>query len=113
MSCIRLSCQETTSAADIYPGASPSDVEKQITKKIEDVTEEVRELSTYNGQPVIGLSINKRSDSNTVKISGDALKNITLGILLTSIFLFLFLHNWRQILIAASLHFLLFRLYIP
>ncbi len=38
---------------------------------IKDTTEEAREFSSYNGQPVIGLSINKRSDGNTVKIGGD------------------------------------------
>jgi len=102
---------------------------------IKDVTEEIREISTYNSQPVIGLSINKRSDGNTVKIGmevrkaleqlktklppdvkvhvandlslfvsdavKDVLKNILLGIFLTSILLFIFLHNWRQTLIAV------------
>lgn len=36
-----------------------------------DTTEELRESSTYNGQAVIGLSINKRSDGNTVEVSHD------------------------------------------
>ncbi len=34
-----------------------------------DTTEELRESSTYNGQAVIGLSINKRTDGNTVEVS--------------------------------------------
>jgi HAE1 family hydrophobic/amphiphilic exporter-1 len=37
--------------------------------KIVDGTEELRESSTYNGEPVIGLSINKRSDGNTVLVA--------------------------------------------
>ena len=37
--------------------------------KIVDGTEELREASTYNGEPVIGLSINKRSDGNTVLVA--------------------------------------------
>jgi HAE1 family hydrophobic/amphiphilic exporter-1 len=36
-----------------------------------DGTEELRESSTYNGESVIGLSINKRSDGNTVQIAKD------------------------------------------
>ena len=36
-----------------------------------DATEELRESSTYNGKAVIGLSINKRSDGNTVLIADD------------------------------------------
>ena len=117
------------------PLASGNSIPLSEVAVIKDATEEVRELSTYNGQPVIGLSINKRSDGNTVKIGGevrraleelktklppdvkvhvsndlslfvsdavsDVLKNITLGILLTSILLFIFLHNWRQTLIAV------------
>jgi len=41
-----------------------------------DGTEELRESSTYNGEPVIGLSINKRSDGNTVAIARDVYKAI-------------------------------------
>lgn len=100
-----------------------------------DTTEELRESSTYNGQAVIGLSINKRSDGNTVQIAQevydaldelrasvdpdiqinishnsaifveesvrDVLKNILIGIFLTAILLLLFLHSWRQTVIAA------------
>ncbi len=39
--------------------------------KIVDGTEELRESSTYNGAPVIGVSINKRSDGNTVLVARD------------------------------------------
>jgi HAE1 family hydrophobic/amphiphilic exporter-1 len=39
-----------------------------------DATEELRESSTYNGKAVIGLSINKRSDGNTVMIAKDVYK---------------------------------------
>lgn len=102
---------------------------------IRDTTEELREYSSYNGQPVIGLSVIKRSDGNTVSIGNgvhealkelrakldsdisidvsqdsstfiidavnDVLQNIGLGILLTSILLLIFLHNWRQMIVAA------------
>lgn len=41
---------------------------------IVDGTEELRESSTRNGESVIGLSINKRSDGNTVQIAKDVEK---------------------------------------
>ena len=41
-----------------------------------DATEELRESSTYNGKAVIGISINKRSDGNTVNIARDVYKAI-------------------------------------
>ena len=44
---------------------------------IVDGTEELRESSTYNGESVIGLSINKRSDGNTVQIAKDVDKALT------------------------------------
>ncbi|MCK4537930.1 MAG: efflux RND transporter permease subunit [Candidatus Krumholzibacteria bacterium] len=100
-----------------------------------DTTEELRESSTWNGEPVIGLSIMKRSDGNAISVARsvegaldeldgildddievtitnnastfvfdavrDVLSNIAIGIILTSILLFLFLHDWRQTLIAA------------
>jgi HAE1 family hydrophobic/amphiphilic exporter-1 len=102
---------------------------------VKDTIEELRESSTYNGQPVIGLSIIKRSDGNTVEVANgvyealeelesivdedikiaitsdsstfvfdsvrDVLSNIMIGIALTSILLFLFLHDWRQTLVAG------------
>ncbi|HSG29508.1 MAG TPA: efflux RND transporter permease subunit, partial [Candidatus Krumholzibacterium sp.] len=100
-----------------------------------DTTEELRESSTWNGEPVIGLSIMKRSDGNAIKVASgvqraleeldarldddievtitnnsstfvldavnDVLSNIAIGIVLTSFLLFLFLHDWRQTVIAA------------
>jgi len=39
-----------------------------------DATEELRESSTYNGKSVIGISIMKRSDGNTVQIGDDVHK---------------------------------------
>ena len=100
-----------------------------------DTTEELRESSTYNGQPVIGLSINKRSDGNTVLVAREVykaldelariidpdieveitsnsatfteesvagvLQNILIGIMLTAILLLVFLHDWRQTIVAA------------
>ncbi len=103
--------------------------------EVKDTTEELRESATYNGEPVIGLSINKRSDGNTILVANgvykalgelkglidddiditvtsnaskfvfdavnDVLSNIAIGILLTAILLFVFLHDWRQTLIAA------------
>ncbi len=102
---------------------------------VRDTVEELRESSTYNGQPVIGLSIIKRSDGNTVEVANgvkealddlkaildsdidititsdsstfvfdsvnDVMSNIMIGILLTSILLFLFLHDWRQTVVAV------------
>jgi HAE1 family hydrophobic/amphiphilic exporter-1 len=42
--------------------------------QVVDGTEELRESSTYDGAPVIGLAINKRSDGNTVSIAADVYK---------------------------------------
>ncbi len=44
--------------------------------EILDTTEELRESSTYNGQAVIGLSVNKRSDGNTVLVARDVYRAI-------------------------------------
>ncbi|MFO7655224.1 MAG: efflux RND transporter permease subunit [Candidatus Krumholzibacteriia bacterium] len=102
---------------------------------VRDTFEELREYSTFQGQPVISLSVQKRSDANTVSVAdgvtealrelvvtvpedvrievardmstfvrdsvNDVLSNIGIGILLTSILLFLFLHDWRQTVVAA------------
>lgn len=102
---------------------------------IKDTTEELREYSSFNGQPVIGLSVIKRSDGNAVSVArdvhegledlkgsidpdisveisqdsstfiidavSDVLQNIAIGILLTSILLLIFLHDWRQMIVAA------------
>ncbi len=103
--------------------------------EIQDTAEELRERSTYNNQPVISLSVMKRTDGNTVAVVdgalaaladlratldpdltvevvqemgsfvrssvSDTLGNIGLGILLTGLLLFLFLHDWRLTVIAA------------
>lgn len=103
--------------------------------EIRDTTEELRQFASYQGQPVIGIAVQKRSDGNTVQVADavmaaleemrgdldpdmsitvanetasfvrdsvhDVLANIGLGILLTGGLLFLFLHDWRQTLIAA------------
>ncbi len=100
-----------------------------------DTTEEIRQSATYNGRPVIGLGVQKRSDGNTVAVAEgvfaalgdlraqlgegvelsvvhesasfvrssvrDVLVNIMIGILLAGALLFIFLHDWRQTLIAA------------
>ena len=102
---------------------------------VRDTVEELRESSTYNGQPVIGLSIIKRSDGNAVEVArgvnkalaeleavldpdvdvaitsnsstfvidsvSGVLSNIMIGIVLTSFLLLLFLHDWRQTVIAV------------
>jgi HAE1 family hydrophobic/amphiphilic exporter-1 len=96
---------------------------------------DVREIARYNGQPALSLSIQKRSDANTVATAQgvfdavaelraqaplgarleiardasefirDAVKdifgNIFIGIILTTVVLFLFLHSWRGVVIAA------------
>ena len=103
--------------------------------EIRDTTEEVREASTWNGNPVITVAVQKRSDGNTVAVADgvfaalegiraavdpditievvresasfvrdsrtDVLTNMAIGIALTGLLLFLFLHDWRQTLIAA------------
>ncbi len=100
-----------------------------------DTTEEIRESSTWNGQPAITVAVQKRSDANTVAVAdgvfeamdeiragldpdikvdlvqesasfvresqADVLSNIAIGIVLTGLLLFLFLHDWRQTVIAA------------
>jgi HAE1 family hydrophobic/amphiphilic exporter-1 len=102
---------------------------------IRDTTEEVREASSWNGQPAITVAVKKRSDGNTVAVAQgvfaalegiradvpddiaievvqesasfvqasrtDVLTNIAIGIVLTGLLLFLFLHDWRQTVIAA------------
>jgi len=103
--------------------------------EIRDTTEEIREVSSWNGQPAITVAVQKRSDGNTVTVAdgvfaaldgiragldpdisidlvqesasfvresrSDVLGNIAVGILLTGVLLFIFLHDWRQTLIAA------------
>ncbi len=103
--------------------------------EIRDTTEEIREASTWNGEPAITVAVKKRSDGNTVSVAdgvfaalaeiradipddisidlvqesarfvresrADVLGNIAVGILLTGLLLFIFLHDWRQTLIAA------------
>ncbi len=103
--------------------------------EIRDTTAEVRDESAWNGQPVVTLSVQKRSDANTVAVArdvraavaelaaalppgwrvevardnssfvrdavNDVMSNIGLGILLTALLLLLFLHDWRQTMIAA------------
>ena len=102
---------------------------------IVDTTEEVREASTWNGEPAITVAVKKRSDGNEIAVAdgvfaalddlrgeldadisidvvretasfvresrADVLGNIAVGIVLTGLLLFLFLHDWRQTLIAA------------
>lgn len=102
---------------------------------VRDATAELRELTTWEGVPVIGIGVQKRTDGNTVKVVDgvreaiekmraelpadyrieqvsensqfvrdsvkDVLSNLGLGILLAGLLLFIFLHDWRQTLIAA------------
>lgn len=102
---------------------------------IRDTTADLREQAEWQGRPVIGIGVQKRTDGNTVKvveavqdaIAGlrrelpadyrleqvsenagfvrdsvkDLLSNLGLGILLAGGLLFVFLHDWRQTLIAA------------
>jgi HAE1 family hydrophobic/amphiphilic exporter-1 len=94
-----------------------------------------RDLARFNGQPTVGVEIQKRSGANTVEVSDgiyaaveelkeiipddfridvaqdgstfikDAVKDVTqnifIGILLTTILLYLFLHSVRVTLVAA------------
>ena len=102
---------------------------------VRDATAELREATDWQGVPVIGIGVQKRTDGNTVKVVDgvneavaalraelpadyrieqvsenarfvrdsvrDVLSNLGLGILLAGLLLFVFLHDWRQTLIAA------------
>lgn len=96
---------------------------------------DLRELARFNGQPSVSLSLQKRSDANTVATAAgvfdildelraqlppaaelrvardysafirdaiqDILKSILIGMALTTVVLFLFLHSWRGTVVAA------------
>lgn len=96
---------------------------------------EREDSATFQGQPSVGVILNKRSDANTVKVAvevfdvidemrpllppgydigiamdlsefitksvRDVLINILLGIIITSLFLYVFLHDIRSTLIAS------------
>lgn len=97
--------------------------------------EDTQQVARYNGEPAVSISIQRRSDANTVQAAAgiraevesiraslppgmdlvvvrdgsefirdsirDVLVNLLIGILLTTVVLFLFLHSWRGTLIAA------------
>ncbi|HSW30328.1 MAG TPA: efflux RND transporter permease subunit [Longimicrobiales bacterium] len=97
--------------------------------------EDQRELARFNGQPTVSLSLQKRSDGNTVAAAAgvfevldelraqlppgaelrvardysqfirdairDTVVSIIIGIGLTTLVLFLFLHSWRGTVVAA------------
>jgi hydrophobic/amphiphilic exporter-1 (mainly G- bacteria), HAE1 family len=98
--------------------------------------EDSQQIARYNGEPAVSLSIQRRSDANTVQAAAgiraeveainaslppgmgltivrdgsefirdsirDVLTNLLIGILLTTVVLFLFLHSWRGTVIAAA-----------
>ncbi|HSJ05563.1 MAG TPA: efflux RND transporter permease subunit [Longimicrobiales bacterium] len=98
--------------------------------------EDTQQVARYNGDPAVSISIQKRSDANTVRTAAgirdeldairaglppdmsitvvrdasefiedsirDVLFNILIGIVLTTLVLFLFLHSWRGTIIAAA-----------
>jgi hydrophobic/amphiphilic exporter-1 (mainly G- bacteria), HAE1 family len=98
--------------------------------------EDLQQVARYNGEPAVSISIQRRSDANTVQAAAgiraeveaiqaslppgmtitmvrdgsefirdairDVLTNLLIGILLTTLVLFLFLHSWRGTLIAAA-----------
>jgi hydrophobic/amphiphilic exporter-1 (mainly G- bacteria), HAE1 family len=98
--------------------------------------EDTQQVARYNGDPAVSISIQKRSDANTVRTASgirdeldairaglppgmsitvvrdasefiedsirDVLFNILIGIILTTLVLFLFLHSWRGTIIAAA-----------
>lgn len=102
---------------------------------VEDAFEEVREVARYNGEETVGITLQKRSDANTVKAASqvfqvierlkrrlppdvrieiardgsrfiresvaDVNSNMILGIILTALVLFLFLHSWQGMIIAG------------
>jgi hydrophobic/amphiphilic exporter-1 (mainly G- bacteria), HAE1 family len=97
---------------------------------------DTEQIARYNGDPAVSISIQKRSDANTVRTAAgvraeldairaglppgmsitvvrdasefirdsirDVLFNILIGIILTTLVLFLFLHSWRGTIIAAA-----------
>ena len=101
---------------------------------VQDSFKEMRELARYNDEPVVGISIQKRSDANTVKLSEKVRKtilvlrkilpdykievvtdratfikgsvsmvknNMIVGIILTALLLYLFLHTFSGTIIAT------------
>jgi HAE1 family hydrophobic/amphiphilic exporter-1 len=103
--------------------------------RVEDAFEEVREVARYNSEETVGITLQKRSDANTVKAAAEVLRvierlkkrlppdvtievardrskfikesvsdvssNMILGIILTALVLFLFLHSWQGMVIAG------------
>jgi hydrophobic/amphiphilic exporter-1 (mainly G- bacteria), HAE1 family len=103
--------------------------------EVRDGFEDLNEIARFNGQPAVRISIQKRTDANTVTTAAgirrevraiaaelppgatltivrdqsefiqdsinDVLSNLVIGIVLTTIVLFVFLHSWRGTLIAA------------
>ncbi|UCF79439.1 MAG: efflux RND transporter permease subunit [Candidatus Eiseniibacteriota bacterium] len=102
---------------------------------VRDSFEEVRELARFNGQETVGITLQKRTDANTVQVAADvkqtieSLKsilppdveiqmardrstfiegsisdvtsNMIIGIILTALVLFLFLHSWEGTVIVG------------
>jgi HAE1 family hydrophobic/amphiphilic exporter-1 len=112
-----------------------SSIPLESVAEIIDGFKDRRDLARFNGQPTVGVEIQKRSGANTVEVSDgiyaaveelrniipddfridiaqdgstfikDAVKDVTqnifIGIMLTTILLFLFLHSIRVTLVAA------------
>jgi hydrophobic/amphiphilic exporter-1 (mainly G- bacteria), HAE1 family len=102
---------------------------------VRDGFEDLSEIARFNRQPAVRISIQKRTDANTVTTAegirqevaviardlppgatltivrdqsefirdsiNDVLSNLLIGIVLTTVVLFAFLHSWRGTLIAA------------
>jgi hydrophobic/amphiphilic exporter-1 (mainly G- bacteria), HAE1 family len=102
---------------------------------VRDGFEDLNEIARFNRQPAVRISIQKRTDANTVTTAegvrqevaaiardlppgatltivrdqsefirdsiNDVLSNLLIGIVLTTVVLFAFLHSWRGTLIAA------------
>ena len=115
--------------------------------EVQDSFKETRERARYNKEPVVGISIQKRSEANAVKLSEKVRKtivelkkrlpdykvevvtdratfikgsvsevknNIAIGIILTALALFLFLHSFRgTIIVAVAMPIAIISTFIP
>ncbi|KPJ60907.1 MAG: hypothetical protein AMJ46_04240 [Latescibacteria bacterium DG_63] len=116
-------------------GRETSPVRLAEIADVRDSFEEVREIARFNGAETIGVTLQKRTDANTVQVAEEVKKtierlgkilppdvqiemardrstfikdsisdvsgNMIIGILLTALVLFLFLHSWQGTLIVG------------
>ena len=117
------------------PSRNDTHIELRHLGRVVDGFEEARDMARLNGENAVGVTIQKRSDANTVQTAAgirralsslaetlpsdveiriardravfversvrDVLQNILIGVGLTAVLLYLFLHNLRATFIAA------------